>query len=271
MNWARLVCISLLALSQAACAAAPYRPAAATPGFLDYAPDTRILHEAGGEFQAAKVAELLDAAVARVESVHGLPFLAQPRIHVCVSDACFARFLPGIGYSAAVLPGDVLLLSAKLFGKESGRLRGILVHELSHLHLNQRLGHYTPWLPVWFHEGLASLAAEGGGAEFSSDEAVLAAWNEGRQVDFSRLDVPGRRNRAEQFGLDIHAFYRVSWRFMEYLRRRDGAAFNAMLQAIQNHTDITISVADAYNAGLERLASDFFDTDRQRGDQAHGG
>ena len=81
-----------------------------------------------------------------------------PQVHVCVTSPCFQRLVPATGYSAAVLSGDLLLLSPNLFGRESARLRAILTHELSHLHLGQLLGHYTPWLPIWFHEGLASLA-----------------------------------------------------------------------------------------------------------------
>lgn len=119
------------------------------------------------------------------------------------------------------------MLSPSLFERESDRLPGILTHELSHLHLGQRLGHYTPWLPVWFHEGLATHVAKGGGAEFASDLQARVAWEEGRQVDFSRLDVPGRRHRAGEFGLNIHEFYRQSWRFVAYLEQRDPAAFAA--------------------------------------------
>jgi hypothetical protein len=247
---------------QIGCAPLYTRVDTALEGFQPYQEDARIWHEAGGESQASRVAGLLDAAVARVENVHGLPFRRPPRVQVCVTPACFQRLVPTAGYTAAVLPGDLLVLSPNLFGREAARLPGILTHELSHLHLGQRLGHYTPWLPVWFHEGLASLAALGGGAEFASDDEIFRAWNEGRQVDFSRLDVPGKRHRAGDFGLSIHEFYRQSWRFVEYLRDRDADAFAAMLEAIQRETDITISVADAYNAGLERLERDFINAGR---------
>lgn len=262
MNWANPVFISFLAMSQIGCAASAVHSAASPAGFQPYLEDARIRHEAGGEVQAARVADLLDAAVARVESVHGLPFRYPPRVHVCITATCFQRLIATSDYSAAVLPGDLLVLSPNLFERESARLPGLLTHELSHLHLGQRLGHYTPWLPVWFHEGLASLAARGGGAEFTSDDEARAAWNEGRQVDFSRLDVPGKRYRADHFGLSVHEFYRQSWRFLEYLELRDPLAFSTMLKSVQAETDITISIADAYNAGLERLARDYINAGR---------
>ena len=262
MSWASPVCISLLFLALAGCSHTATRATGVQEEFQICREDDRVRHQDGGEIQAARVAGLLDAAVARVESVHGLPFLRPPQVHVCVTMTCFQRLVPGTGYSAAVLPGDLLVLSPSLFERESDRLPGILTHELSHLHLGQRLGHYTPWLPVWFHEGLATHVAKGGGAEFASDLQARVAWEEGRQVDFSRLDVPGRRHRAGEFGLNIHEFYRQSWRFMAYLEQRDPAAFAAMLAAIQADTDITISVADAYNAGLERLEQDLIQAGR---------
>jgi hypothetical protein len=262
MNWAAPVCISLLSLLLAGCSHTATRATGSRQEFLICREDDRVRYEDGGQAQAIRVARLMDAAVARVESVHGLPFLRPPQVHVCVTTTCFQRLVPDAGYTAAVLPGDLLVLSPRLFGAESDRLPGILPHELSHLHLGQRLGHYTPWLPVWFHEGLATHVARGGGAEFASDLQAREAWEEGRQVDFGRLDVPGARHRAAEFGLGIHEFYRQSWRFVEYLEQRDPAAFAAMLGAIQAQTDITISVADAYNAGLERLEQDFIQANR---------
>lgn len=264
--WAWLSVLALTGCAVLPPSASPDTATAARAGtqaFEGYAPDRRVWIQAGsgeaGQAYAARVAGLLDAAVARVEAVHGLPFLKPPRVYLCLTPACFGDLVPGQGYVAAVLPGGRVVLSAALSDREAARLPGILRHELSHLHLGQRLGHYTQWLPVWFHEGLATLVAEGGGAEFASDAEVYGAREEGRQVDFTRLDVPGRRHRAGDFNLNIHAFYRQSWRFMEYLALRDPQAFRAMLWSIQHHVDITISVADAYNAGLERLEAAFMD------------
>ncbi|MEW5770122.1 MAG: hypothetical protein AB1831_07115 [Pseudomonadota bacterium] len=232
-------------------------PPPAPDSFLPLAADARVWHEAGGEAYAGEAAALLDDAIARVEAVHGLPFLRPPRLLVCHTPACYRRLMPVAAYTAVVLPGERLLLSPKLELEERERLPGILAHELSHLHLAQRLGHYTTALPVWFHEGLASLAGEGGGAEFSSDEEACGAWDAGRRIDFTRLDSPGKRHRAADFKLSIHQFYRQSWRFMAYLRRRAPAAFAALLSQVQAGKDLTAAVANAYNADLERLSLEF--------------
>lgn len=169
------------------------------------------------------------------------------------------------GLTAAVVAENRLVLSPRLHGQEAHRLSGILTHELSHLHLGQRLGHYTPWIPVWFHEGLATLAAGGAGAEAVSDRAAHDAWQSGRRMDFNRRDTPGRRYRADEFGLTIPEYYRQSWRAVELLQAHDPAAFRRWLASLQKDGDFHISFADAYNTDLSTLASALFGAAAMKG------
>lgn len=260
MNWHGATCIDrvcaiAVAMLLSGCAAPGLRhEELRAAGFIALAADARIWHEAGAEAAAARVQPLLQGAIARVEAVHGLPFRSPPRIYVCATDACFTRLVKTPGVTAAVVADNRLILSPRLFGPEATRLPGILVHELSHVHLGQWLGHYTPWVPVWFHEGLATLAAEGGGADTVSDGATCAAWRKGLRVDFSRRDVPGRRHRAEAYGLSLPLFYRQSWRAVALLRAHDPDAFRRWLLALQAGEDFHIAFADAYNADLATLA-----------------
>ena len=282
MNWARVRCtenllrgVALWGVIQilAGCAATPILRAP-PPHFTPLAGDERVWHENGGLVYAQEVSSHLDQAMARVEVVHGQPFMRPPRVLVCQSMSSFRELVPTPGYTAAVLTGEVLVLSPKLELEEHERLPGILAHELSHLHLGQRLGHYTASLPIWFHEGLASLAADGGGAEFSSDEEACGAWDAGRRVDFARPDSPGKRLRAMDFQLSVYEFYRQSWRFMDFLRRRDPQAFSDFMKAIQAGDQLTEALANAYNSGLERLSREFENEgrqSRQRGDDNSGG
>lgn len=226
-------------------------------GFTPLARDARVWHEASAEAFAEEVADELDPAIKAVEGVHGLPFVRPPRVFVCASQPCFKRLVPVPGYTAAVLPGEILALSPRLDLEEHERLPGILAHELSHLHLGQRLGHYTAELPIWFHEGLASLVANGGGAEFSSDEDACNAWDSGRKIDFARLDPPARRYRAADYKMSIHQFYRQAWRFLEYLRHRDPAGFTRMLRDIQAGKSFQAAVTETYQLSLERLGLEF--------------
>ena len=72
--------------------------------------------------------------------------------------------------TAAVAYDNRLLLHPRRFNHEPERLAPVLDHELSHLHLGQRIGHSSPAVSVWFHEGLASHAAGGGGAGTVAEE-----------------------------------------------------------------------------------------------------
>ena len=76
-------------------------------------------------------------------------------------------------------------------------------------------------------------------------------------MDFARLDSPGKRSRAEDYKLSVHQFYRQSWRFLQYLRRRDASAFARLMRGVQAGEGLTSAVANAYNAGLEQLSLEF--------------
>jgi len=92
-------------------------------------------------------------------------FRSPPIVYVCNDDDCFHRFVaPGWNYTAAVST-TIASCSRPMFDREPHRLKPILLHELSHLHMGQYRGHYAMAIPVWFHEGLASLVASGGGAD----------------------------------------------------------------------------------------------------------
>ncbi len=244
-------CLGALAmsLSVAGCAGVGGPDRSLERGFQPYAGDARVWHQPGAEAEAARVAALLDRAVERVEATHGLPFARPVRVHLCRDEACFDRLVRTPRLTAAVVPDNFLVLAPRLFDREPERLFPILTHELSHLHLGQRLGHYTPWIPTWFHEGLATLAADGGGAEYASDRQALGAWCAGRKIDFALAPVPDRRQGHRDFGLNIHEYYRQSWRAVGHLAATQPDRFRAFLRALQAGGDFHIAFADAYYTG----------------------
>lgn len=256
----RLLALFALALL-AGCALTVSDPRALRPieGFVPLASDARVWVEPGFEAYGARVAAVLPAAVARVEAAHYLPFARPPRIHVCGTDACFRRLVLTPKLSAAVVPDNRLILSPNLDGKEAQRLPALLVHELAHLHLGQRIGHYHPTLPVWFHEGWAVLVAEGGGAEYASDAQAIEAIRAGRRVNLSVRDAPGKRHRASASRLGVFDFYRQAMLLVGWLRAQDEARFRQLVLAVQDNTDFEIAFWDVYGqAPAQRLAG-FFD------------
>jgi hypothetical protein len=222
-------------------------------GFVPLAEDHRVQVEPGYEDYAARVARLLPDAVARVERAHGRPFRFAPRIYVCGTDACFKSHVVTPRLSAAVVPDNRLILSPSLDGRETDRLEPVLVHELAHLHLGQKIGHYDSSIPIWFHEGWACLTADGGGAEFASDEQAYQAASEGRAIDLAARDTPDLRHKAGAFNMNIYEFYRQSMLLVAKLKRMDEPRFAAFTRAIQENEDFQIAFWDTYGAGPETI------------------
>lgn len=243
------------------CALGVSHPRALQPvtGFAPLASDPRVWIEPGYEAYGERVAQVLPAAISQVEAAHYLPFLKPPRVYVCGTAACFSRHVLTPRLSAAVVPDNRLFLSPNLDAKEAYRLPALLAHELSHLHLGQRIGHYHSTLPVWFHEGWASLAAEGGGAEFASDEKVMAAIRAGRRLNLDARDTPDRRHRAAAYNLDIHSFYRQALLLVDWLRDQDEARFRSLVLALQDDADFVIAFADVYGTSPAMYFSAFYD------------
>lgn len=252
-----LAILMLLALAGCASTGTPriLNPAA---GFESYSPDPRIEFEPGFEAYAERVAKVLPGAITRVEAAHYLPFYRSPQVFVCGTDACFKRYVKTPKLSAAVVPDNRLILSPNLNGREQDRLEPLLVHELSHLHLGQRIGHYHTTLPVWFHEGWASLTANGGGAEYITDAQAVAAIREGRRVDLSQRDTPDVRHRAPAFKLTIYEFYRQSMLLVGWLKYHDEARFRELVLAVQGNQDFEIAFWDVYGTAPAMQLASFF-------------
>jgi len=223
------------------------------------ASDRRVWVEPGFEAYGARVAEALPDAIAKVEAAHYLPFVRPPRVHVCGSHACFKRYVLTPKLSAAVIPDNRLILSPNLDGREKHRLPILLTHELAHLHLGQRIGHYHSTLPVWFHEGWASLTADGGGAEYATDAQAYAAIRAGRRVNLAARDTPGKRHRADASGLSIHEFYRQSMLLVGWLRAQDEVRFRELVLAIQDNADFELAFWNLYGQAPATRLGGFFD------------
>jgi len=250
--------VALVLLQGCALTVSDPRALAPIDSFAPLASDARIWVEPGYEAYGARVAAALPAAIEKVEAAHYLPFARTPRVYVCGSEACFKRYVLTPKLSAAVVPDNRLILSPNLDGREKHRLPALLMHELAHLHLGQRIGHYHSTLPVWFHEGWASLTADGGGAEYATDAQAFAAIRDGRRVNLSVRDTPDKRHRASASKLNIHEFYRQSMLLVGWLKAQDEGSFRQLALAVQDNTDFEIAFWNIYGqAPATRLAGLF--------------
>lgn len=225
-------------------------------GFSPMPLEPRVWFEPGAEAFAQRVASLLDRSIRKIEKEHYLSFAEPVKIYVCGTESCFKRYVLTPRLSAAVIPDNRLILSPNLNDRESWRLEPLMLHELSHLHLGQRVGHYHSNIPVWFHEGWASLTAEGGGAEFATDEQAYETAKNGKKIDLSKRDVPGMRHKAGSFDLNVHVFYRQALLLVRTLKQQDEDKFRKLALAIQNHEDFEIAFWDIYGSGPQVILAD---------------
>ena len=247
-----LACFALLIL--AACAAPTQF---LTESFQPLATDPRVRFEAGAEHAASEVARLLPEAITLVETAHGRGFLGPVVVHVCGSEDCFKRHVHTPNVSAATVPDNVVVLAPQLFGREGHRLSALLTHELSHLHLGQQIGHYTATVPAWFHEGLAAFAANGGGADYATDEQAITALRLGKGFAPERRDTAEIRHTAAHWELDVYLFYRQALLFVNFLRQEPERRFHEFLSAVQDNQDFDLAFGNAYNMRLEEAGKRF--------------
>ena len=250
----KLLCALGATLLLSACATPPHP---SDESFHSLATDHRVRYEVGAENAANQVAALLPAAIQQVEAAHGRAFLGEVTVHVCGTNDCFKRHVRTPNASAATVPDNRVFLAPQLFGREAHRLSAILTHELSHLHLGQQIGHYTPTVPAWFHEGIAAFAANGGGADYASDEQAITTLRQGKGFEPDRRDTPIKRHTADYWGMDVFVFYRQAFLFVNFLRQESATRFQDFLQAVQDNQDFDLAFGNAYNRPLKEAGERF--------------
>jgi hypothetical protein len=230
-------------------------------GFSPLEADPRVFYEAGAEDLATSIADALPAAVARVESCQGGPFEKSFRVYVCATHESFSRHIGqpaswpvrGIAFLGHIV---VSPKAFSFFGEDTHR--ETLAHELSHLHLGQKLGwlRRTKNLPSWFQEGLADWVADTGDEQVSRREA-RAAIVSGRSFvpeESGHLPLP---KTPQDHGLRWPMFHTQSRMFVEYLRSRDSDAFEGFVAAVVHGERFEIAFQEHYRAGLRDVWQDF--------------
>lgn len=254
--------LGLALLMLAGCAASPaYRDAGPRMSqFQELETEPRIRYEPGAREYAEQLAPLLPQAIAEVEAKHYRPFARPVRVYICGTPECFAGYVPEpTNLTAAVVYDNRLLLHPRLFTREPQRLAPILLHELSHLHLGQQIGHYSATVPVWFHEGLASLVADGGGADLATEQEATTAILAGEHFEPDAKHDPASRKNADEWGLPVSVFYRQSMMFVEHLKSIDEEKFRQLLLAVEDGENFDSAFEDAFGADPRTVANRFFE------------
>ncbi|MEW6519113.1 MAG: hypothetical protein AB1461_06835 [Thermodesulfobacteriota bacterium] len=255
-----LLVAAFFVLATAGCTATRSLIAAcrSTDSFLPLEADGRIFYEPGAEANAALLAPLLPEAVAKVEAAHGLPFHDPAAVHVCASAESCYRFT---GSRAPAIVTGKLFLSPLLFS--AGRpVDRYLVHELSHLHLQQRLGTLQCIrLPVWFKEGLAEVVSGGATSSRMADRQAYEAIAAGRCFTpdaggnvFTALLFP---RYGSYWGISQPLFYRQCLLFVDFLQGSDETSFRALMTAIQQDESFSAAWSMAYRQSLPTMWQQF--------------
>lgn len=225
-----------------------------TDHFVVHAGDARVRYEPGAEDAAVTVARALPEAIATVERAHFRPFGKPVRIYVCATTTSFDRYGRGVQGAGGFVLNERLFLSPKPTNTAE-RLPRLLVHELSHLHLEQQLGmiRAARRLPGWFKEGLAVFVAKGGGAETVNESAARDAIVSGRVFRLDRKGSVLHPQTPSRDGLDPHLFYRESAMFVAFLARQNPTAFERLLGGIHDGDAFALAVQRAFGVDLPVL------------------
>ncbi len=229
-----------------------------TSDFRPLTADSRVLAEPGAEGLAKSVAEYLPEAIAAVEKAQYRPFAKRVEVYVCASKDSFASHT-GVSKEIRGALTTKVFLSGKLMRPEFRETtKAILTHELSHLHLQQKLGlyHYGANLPAWFQEGLAVMVSGGGGAEtVRADDAGKAILKGIRFIPEAEGSFFFPKS-ATSYGLEPHMFYRQASIFVGYLRDLSEIRFGLFLLAVEDGKDFEKAFRSIYDMTIAEAWED---------------
>jgi hypothetical protein len=224
--------------------------------FTRCTPDPRIACEPGAEAYARALAALLPAAIAKVERVGGAPFPEPVKLRVYATLDAYDLYSGSPDGGGKVALGAVHM--APVLAPRPEWHAAYLEHELTHLHLGQRAHHYAVLrLPHWFREGYATWVSDGGGAQKVAREQALFILANGRHLEAVASEFPLLPRDPHYYRMDEHMYYRQAQLVVDYMARRDGAAFDRMLGDIVAGKRFGSAVQDAYGEPMDGLWKDF--------------
>lgn len=205
--------------------------------FIQHPENGIVLYEPGAERYADSIALYLSKAIERVEQVHGLPFAVPFEIYVCNTQKSFNEYsvITSTPYPirGTALLGNVLIApsSFNFVGRDTHKQT--LMHELSHLHFQQRLGIFKRRkIPTWFHEGLADFVGGSGGEGIKDSDAINFILSGKHFIPEEEGEIFNTLNKASN-GLSGPMFHKQVKMFATFIIKSDSLKFNSFIQKIQ--------------------------------------
>ena len=217
--------------------------------------DQRILYEPGAEDYAKAIEQHLSPAIIKVEKGQYRKFSKAVNIYACKSHESF-KALTGQKARATMTHRGIFFSPKLLETPESLPL--ILAHELSHLHIKQRIGTWKySKLPFWFQEGLATMISGGGGAEKVTIEAAKKKFISGKHFEPTEKGGILIRKTPSSWGLKPHMFYRQSMIFVDYIKTNNPDKFRMFLLELQEGKSFKNSFERTFEMSVGKTWADF--------------
>jgi len=125
------------------------------------------------------------------------------------------------------------------------------MHELSHLHLRQRLGIFKERkFSVWFKEGFADYVAGSGGEGIEDKDAINYILNGKHFIPEEEGEIFGSFNSALN-GLSGPMFHKQVKMFVTYILESDPLKFRSFLNTIQTGEAFNESFNKIMGSGIQ--------------------
>jgi len=226
-------------------------------------PDKDIVRfETGAVEYADKIAAYLPVAIERVELIHGLPFEELFKIYICNTQESFNEYAANsssLSYPirGTALLGDVLIAPGAFNFLGMDTHKETLMHELSHLHFQQRLGFLERRRhPVWFSEGFADFVAGSGGEGIEKSDAVNFILSGKHFIPEEEGKIFGSFSSALN-GLSGPMFHMQAKMFVTYMIESDSLKFKSFLRKIQMGESFSESFNNEFGIGIKEKWNQF--------------
>ena len=247
-----------------------FEPLADEPPFKDefesLNTDSRVLYKTGAIANAKLIAAELDKSVKMVENIHGESFTKKVFVHICDTEECLSKYTGKHPLIAAAVSEYGLFLSPRAFSNSQYQL--FLTHELSHLHLFQQIPLLrTLYIPQWFHDGVATFAANGGGGHNVTKKQAIDYIKANKSI--VPIDSAGLFGKGGSFSNRWPLNYEVSedYKFQQNMDYRQASLFveflssenriQKMLRVIESGKSFKKAFSMVYQASPRELWSEF--------------
>lgn len=229
-------------------------PISSGAGFINLASDRRIAYEPGGKALALKVKRHLNDKAAIIQQRQYAPFNKPIAVYVLNSKDSAKRYC-----ASEMARGCVVNQRLFVTKRAKASLPSLLLHELSHLHFEQKLGmyRYHSEVPAWFQEGLAVFVSDGAGAEKVTFTYAIIMLRSDKSIMPNATRSLLSPKRAAQFGMRNSMFYAQSGIFVKYLHQQSPQKFRKLVLSIANGNPFAQSLRAIYAKPLSEIWSDF--------------